>query len=49
MTRCTMKEIKGKLTLSFPHIDSIKGAYASLKMLSDKKGNVEASTPEIKS
>jgi transcription-repair coupling factor (superfamily II helicase) len=49
MTRCTMKEIKGKLTLSFPHIDSIKGAYASLKMLSDKKGNMEASTPEVKS
>ncbi|MFT6716021.1 MAG: transcription-repair coupling factor (superfamily II helicase) [Saprospiraceae bacterium] len=33
---CKMKEIKGKLTLSFPNIDSIRGAYSVLTALSER-------------
>jgi len=36
MQSCTMKEIKGKLTLSFPNIDSIKGAYSALKAVAER-------------
>jgi transcription-repair coupling factor (superfamily II helicase) len=36
MESCKMKEIKGKLTLTFHNIDSIRGAYSCLKSLSEK-------------